>query len=57
MALEQLDFVRYYSVTLLSESLFCFTTAVTVFGLTQYIRRGATRGSAPGGPLRAASRR
>ena len=43
LALEQADFVRYYSVTLLSENLFYLTSAATVYGLTQYVRRGASR--------------
>ncbi|MGQ0736166.1 MAG: glycosyltransferase family 39 protein [Acidobacteriota bacterium] len=48
LALEQLDFVRYYTVTLLSENLFVFTVAATVFALTRFVQEGAVRNLALG---------
>lgn len=43
LVLEQADFVRYYTVTLLSENLFVSTSAATVFALTRYLTGGSTR--------------
>jgi hypothetical protein len=49
LALEQADFVRYYTVTLLSENLFFATSAGAVLGFTRYGLDGAMRRSVEGG--------
>jgi hypothetical protein len=42
MLLQQADFVRYYTVTLLSENLYVMTSAGLVLGLTRYLKHGRT---------------
>jgi 4-amino-4-deoxy-L-arabinose transferase-like glycosyltransferase len=59
LALEQLDFVRYYTVTLLSENLFFLLVALTLYLFVRFVRSGAwwtlMTGAAAGG-LAAATR-
>lgn len=43
LLLEQLDFVRYYTVTLLSENLFLLLVAATVYLLIRYVAGGGWR--------------
>jgi hypothetical protein len=40
LALEQMDFVRYYTVTLLSENLFFLLVALTVFMFVRFVQSG-----------------
>jgi len=40
LLIEQADFVRYYTVTLLSENLFLPLAAASVLGFTRYVRSG-----------------
>jgi hypothetical protein len=40
LVLEQLDFVRYYTVTLLSENLFFLMVTLTVYLLVRFVREG-----------------
>jgi hypothetical protein len=49
LLLEQADFVRYYTVTLLSENLFFATTAGAVLGFTTYVVEGRVRRAVQGG--------
>jgi hypothetical protein len=49
LALQQLDFVRYYTVTLLSENLFFATSAALVLLLTRYLVSGRPKDAAGAG--------
>jgi dolichyl-phosphate-mannose-protein mannosyltransferase len=40
VAVEQMAFVRYYTVTLLAENLFFLTVAATVYALTRFVQTG-----------------
>jgi len=40
LALEQMDFVRYYTVTLLSENLFVVLVALTLYLFVRFVREG-----------------
>jgi hypothetical protein len=41
LALQQMDFVRYYTVTLLSENLYFVLVALTVYALVRFCKRGS----------------
>lgn len=41
LALQQMDFVRYYTVTLLSENLYFVLVALTVYALVRFCRGGS----------------
>jgi hypothetical protein len=59
LALQQADFVRYYTVTLLSENLYVLTSAGMVLALARHIRDGRTRdamAAAVGGGLSSLTR-
>ncbi len=59
LLIEQADFVRYYTVTLLSENLFFPLVAASVLGFTRYVRDGTWRAlalGAIGGALAAITR-
>ncbi|MBY0493524.1 MAG: glycosyltransferase family 39 protein [Cyanobacteria bacterium] len=41
LALQQMDFVRYYTVTLLSENLYFVLVALTIYALVRFCARGS----------------
>ena len=43
VAIEQLDFVRHYTVTLLTENLYVFTTALTLYACIRFVESGSRR--------------
>lgn len=55
LLLEQADFVRYYTVTLLSENLFVATSAGAVLAFTRYVVEPRIRWAIAGGILGGAS--